>query len=163
MGWLINLIIWLVVGGIIGWIASMIMRTDAEQGWVMNVVVGIVGAFIGGIIFWFLPGSSDTINSIATVGTALMDEDDLDVDATVLELLRFGLNGTDRRQEFKTCGGTRADEIWCAFELDTNDADPQLAILEDMCSLDPIGILIRNSIHNVSAKEWEVRTSLVLL
>jgi uncharacterized membrane protein YeaQ/YmgE (transglycosylase-associated protein family) len=63
MGWLINLIIWLVVGGIIGWIASMIMRTDAEQGWVMNVVVGIVGAFIGGIIFWFLPGSSDNIAS----------------------------------------------------------------------------------------------------
>ena len=63
MGWLINLIIWLVVGGIIGWIASMIMRTDAEQGWVMNVVVGIVGAFLGGIIFWFLPGSSDNIAS----------------------------------------------------------------------------------------------------
>ena len=41
----------------------MIMRTDAQQGWVMNVVVGIIGAFIGGIIFWFLPGSSDNINS----------------------------------------------------------------------------------------------------
>jgi uncharacterized membrane protein YeaQ/YmgE (transglycosylase-associated protein family) len=62
MGWLINLIIWLVVGGVIGWIASMIMRTDAQQGWVMNVVVGIVGAFLGGIIFWFLPGSSANIN-----------------------------------------------------------------------------------------------------
>lgn len=62
MGWLINLIIWLVVGGIIGWIASMIMRTDAQQGWVMNVVVGIIGAFIGGAIFWLLPGSSETIN-----------------------------------------------------------------------------------------------------
>jgi len=63
MGWLINLILWLVVGGIIGWIASMIMRRDAEQGWVMNVIVGIVGAFLGGIIFWFLPGSSANIST----------------------------------------------------------------------------------------------------
>jgi uncharacterized membrane protein YeaQ/YmgE (transglycosylase-associated protein family) len=62
MGWLINLIIWLVVGGVIGWIASMIMRTDAQQGWVMNVVVGIVGAFLGGLIFSILPGSSVNIN-----------------------------------------------------------------------------------------------------
>jgi uncharacterized membrane protein YeaQ/YmgE (transglycosylase-associated protein family) len=43
-----NLIIWLVVGGLIGWIASMIMRTDAQQGVVLNVVVGIVGAMLGG-------------------------------------------------------------------------------------------------------------------
>ena len=62
MGWLINLIIWLVVGGIIGWIASMIMRTNAEQGWVMNVVVGIIGAFLGGLIFAILPGSNVNIN-----------------------------------------------------------------------------------------------------
>jgi uncharacterized membrane protein YeaQ/YmgE (transglycosylase-associated protein family) len=62
MGWLIDLIIWLVVGGIIGWIASMIMRTNAEQGWVMNVIVGIVGAFLGGLIFRLLPGSSANIN-----------------------------------------------------------------------------------------------------
>ena len=36
-----NFIIWLVVGGLIGWIASMIMRTDAQQGVILNVVVGI--------------------------------------------------------------------------------------------------------------------------
>ena len=41
---------WLVVGGIIGWIASMIMRTDAQQGIFLNIIVGIVGAFIGGLI-----------------------------------------------------------------------------------------------------------------
>jgi uncharacterized membrane protein YeaQ/YmgE (transglycosylase-associated protein family) len=39
-----NLIIWLVVGGIIGWLASLVMRTDAQQGMILNVVVGIVGA-----------------------------------------------------------------------------------------------------------------------
>jgi uncharacterized membrane protein YeaQ/YmgE (transglycosylase-associated protein family) len=43
--------VWLVVGGIVGWLASLIMRTDAQQGVLLNIVVGIVGAFIGGMIF----------------------------------------------------------------------------------------------------------------
>ena len=47
-----NLIIWLVVGGVIGWLASLIMKTDAQQGLVLNVVVGIVGALLGG---WSVP------------------------------------------------------------------------------------------------------------
>ncbi|MCI4590608.1 GlsB/YeaQ/YmgE family stress response membrane protein [Sphingobium sp. BYY-5] len=46
-----GIILWLIVGGIIGWLASMIMRTDAQQGILLNIVVGIVGAFIGGLIF----------------------------------------------------------------------------------------------------------------
>lgn len=46
-----GLIIWLIVGGVIGWLASLIMRTDAQQGIILNIVVGIVGAFIGGLIF----------------------------------------------------------------------------------------------------------------
>ena len=45
-----GLILWLIIGGVIGWIASMIMRTDAQQGILLNIVVGIVGAFIGGLI-----------------------------------------------------------------------------------------------------------------
>ncbi|RZI98924.1 MAG: GlsB/YeaQ/YmgE family stress response membrane protein [Rubrivivax sp.] len=43
-----NLIVWLIAGGIIGWIASLLMRTDGEQGVILNVLVGIVGAAIGG-------------------------------------------------------------------------------------------------------------------
>jgi uncharacterized membrane protein YeaQ/YmgE (transglycosylase-associated protein family) len=46
-----NFIIWLVVGGVIGWLASLLMRTDAQQGILLNIVVGIVGAFIGGLLF----------------------------------------------------------------------------------------------------------------
>ncbi len=46
-----NLIIWLIVGGVIGWLASIIMRTDAQQGIFLNILVGIVGAFLGGLIF----------------------------------------------------------------------------------------------------------------
>lgn len=43
-----NIIVWLIVGGIVGWLASLIMKTDAQQGILLNIVVGIVGAFIGG-------------------------------------------------------------------------------------------------------------------
>ena len=46
-----GLILWLVIGGVVGWLASIVMRTDAQQGIVLNVVVGIVGAFIAGLIF----------------------------------------------------------------------------------------------------------------
>jgi uncharacterized membrane protein YeaQ/YmgE (transglycosylase-associated protein family) len=46
-----GIIVWLIVGGIIGWLASIIMRTDAQQGILLNIIVGIVGAFIGGLIF----------------------------------------------------------------------------------------------------------------
>ena len=45
-----GIIIWLIVGGLCGWIASMIMRTDGQQGIFLNIIVGIVGAFIGGLI-----------------------------------------------------------------------------------------------------------------
>jgi uncharacterized membrane protein YeaQ/YmgE (transglycosylase-associated protein family) len=47
---MIGIIIWLIIGGIIGWLASIIMRTDAQQGILLNIVVGIVGAFIGGML-----------------------------------------------------------------------------------------------------------------
>jgi len=46
-----GLILWLIIGGVIGWLASIIMRTDAQQGILMNIIVGIVGAFLGGLIF----------------------------------------------------------------------------------------------------------------
>ncbi|SFX28791.1 GlsB/YeaQ/YmgE family stress response membrane protein [Marinospirillum alkaliphilum] len=43
-----GIIIWLIMGGLVGWIASMIMGTNAQQGIILNIVVGIVGALIGG-------------------------------------------------------------------------------------------------------------------
>ena len=52
-----NFIIWLIIGGVIGWIASMIMRTDAQQGMFLNVVVGIVGSFLGGFLVGPLLGA----------------------------------------------------------------------------------------------------------
>lgn len=44
-------IVWLIVGGIVGWLASLVMRTDAQQGIILNIVVGIVGAVIAGLLF----------------------------------------------------------------------------------------------------------------
>jgi uncharacterized membrane protein YeaQ/YmgE (transglycosylase-associated protein family) len=57
-----NFIIWLVVGGLIGWVASLIMRTDAQQGLLLNIVVGIIGALLGGWLISPLIGEG-TINS----------------------------------------------------------------------------------------------------
>ena len=56
-----NIIIWLVVGGLIGWFASIFMGTNNQQGILLNVVVGIVGAMVGGWLISPLLGV-DTIN-----------------------------------------------------------------------------------------------------
>ena len=45
-----GIILWIVFGGIVGWIASLVMKTDSQQGILLNVVVGIIGAVIGGWI-----------------------------------------------------------------------------------------------------------------
>jgi uncharacterized membrane protein YeaQ/YmgE (transglycosylase-associated protein family) len=55
---MINLILWLLLGALIGWLASMVMRTDAQQGAILNIIVGIIGAMIGGFLF-----GSGTINT----------------------------------------------------------------------------------------------------
>jgi uncharacterized membrane protein YeaQ/YmgE (transglycosylase-associated protein family) len=53
-----NIIIMLVVGGVLGWLASMVMRTDGQQGIVLNVVVGIVGALLAGFLITPLIGGA---------------------------------------------------------------------------------------------------------
>lgn len=70
-----NLIVWLIVGGLIGWVASLIMRTDGQQGVILNVVVGIVGALLGGWLIAPMLGTG-TINSndfsLASLGVSLL-------------------------------------------------------------------------------------------
>ena len=58
---MINFIVWLIVGAAVGWVASVIMRTNAQQGLLLNIVVGIVGAFIAGLVLTPLFGGG-TIN-----------------------------------------------------------------------------------------------------
>lgn len=57
-----NIIIWLIIGGVVGWLASIVMRRDAQQGILLNIIVGIVGAFIGGWLIGPLLGAP-SINS----------------------------------------------------------------------------------------------------
>ncbi len=45
-----DILLWIVLGAAAGWVASMIMKTDAQQGAVMNIVLGIIGAFVGGLV-----------------------------------------------------------------------------------------------------------------
>ena len=59
---MINFILWLLFGALVGWLASLVMRTDAQQGALLNIVVGIVGAFLGGLIFSALGIGGATIN-----------------------------------------------------------------------------------------------------
>lgn len=58
---MINFIIWIIVGGILGWLASLVMRTDAQQGPLLNIIVGIIGAFLAGLLLTPLFGIG-TIN-----------------------------------------------------------------------------------------------------
>jgi uncharacterized membrane protein YeaQ/YmgE (transglycosylase-associated protein family) len=57
-----NFIIWIVIGGILGWLASIVMKTDAQQGIFLNIVVGIIGALLGGWLLSPLFGTG-TINT----------------------------------------------------------------------------------------------------
>ena len=70
-----NFIIWLVVGGLIGWVASLIMRTDGQQGIFLNIIVGIVGAMLGG---WLIS---------PLVGVPTINQGSLSVGALVVSLL----------------------------------------------------------------------------
>ncbi len=67
-----GLLILLVVGGIIGWVASLIMRTDGQQGIVLNVVVGIVGALLAGFLVTPLIGGAPITSGVISVPSILV-------------------------------------------------------------------------------------------
>jgi len=85
-----NFLIWLIVGGVIGWIASLIMRTDGQQGIILNIVVGIVGAFLGGLLISPLLGAGTINNSGLTVGTFLVSLGGAVVLLAIVNLFRRG-------------------------------------------------------------------------
>lgn len=70
---LMNVIVWLVVGAFAGWVASMIMKTDAQMGALANIVAGIIGAFVGGWVvglFGTPPAAGEL--SIPSILTAIL-------------------------------------------------------------------------------------------
>ncbi|MET0499230.1 MAG: GlsB/YeaQ/YmgE family stress response membrane protein [Steroidobacteraceae bacterium] len=66
-----GIIIWLIVGGVVGWLASIIMRTDGQQGIGLNIVVGIVGALLAGFVVSPMLGIA-TINEGISIATFLV-------------------------------------------------------------------------------------------
>jgi uncharacterized membrane protein YeaQ/YmgE (transglycosylase-associated protein family) len=85
-----NLLIWLVVGGVIGWIASMIMRTDAQQGILLNVVVGVVGAMLGGWLISPLLGVGTINQSNFSIGAMVVSLVGAVILLAVVNLFRRG-------------------------------------------------------------------------
>jgi uncharacterized membrane protein YeaQ/YmgE (transglycosylase-associated protein family) len=67
-----GLIILLVVGGIIGWLASLIMRTDAQQGILLNIVVGIVGSILAGFLLTPLIGGAPITSGNISITSILV-------------------------------------------------------------------------------------------
>lgn len=85
-----NLIILLVVGGVIGWIASMIMKTDAQQGIILNVVVGIVGAVLAGFIITPLIGGASITDGAINIQSILISLIGAIVLLAIVNLVRRG-------------------------------------------------------------------------
>jgi uncharacterized membrane protein YeaQ/YmgE (transglycosylase-associated protein family) len=88
---IMNLIAWIILGGIAGWLASLIMNTDAEQGPVANIVVGIIGAFIGGFVVQWLTGTAVGGFNLMTLLTAVLGAVIL---LAVLKLFHHGASST---------------------------------------------------------------------
>lgn len=82
---MIGIIIWLIVGGVVGWLASLVMRTDAQQGILLNIVVGIVGAFLAGLLL-----GGGTINEGITVTSFLYSLLGAIVLLAIVNLIRRG-------------------------------------------------------------------------
>ena len=68
---MVELVLWIIFGGIVGWVASMIMHTNAEQGGLANVVIGIVGAVLGGFVANLLGGPGVTGFNLVSFVVAL--------------------------------------------------------------------------------------------
>ena len=69
---MINWILIIIVGGILGWLASIVMRTDAQQGILLNIVVGIVGAILGGLVLAPLIGGGSITQGDFSISSLLV-------------------------------------------------------------------------------------------
>jgi uncharacterized membrane protein YeaQ/YmgE (transglycosylase-associated protein family) len=89
-GTTMGLIVLLIVGGLIGWVASMIMRTDGQQGIILNVVVGIVGALLAGFIITPLIGGAPITSGVLSIQSVLVSLVGAIVLLAIINLFRRG-------------------------------------------------------------------------
>jgi uncharacterized membrane protein YeaQ/YmgE (transglycosylase-associated protein family) len=88
-GW----VAWIVIGAVAGWLASIVMKTNKQQGFIADVVVGIVGAFIGGLILPLLGvGEGFTGFNVGSLFTAFVGA------VIFLGLLRYLRGGKGKRR-----------------------------------------------------------------
>jgi len=85
-----NLIILLIVGGILGWVASLIMRTDGQQGILLNIVVGIVGAILAGFLLNPLIGGGNIMSGNLSLSAILVSLLGAVVLLAIINLFRRG-------------------------------------------------------------------------
>jgi uncharacterized membrane protein YeaQ/YmgE (transglycosylase-associated protein family) len=67
-----GIILWLVIGGVVGWLASIVMRRDGSQGIFLNIVVGIIGAMLGGWLIGPLVGAPSINSGVLSIGSLLV-------------------------------------------------------------------------------------------
>jgi uncharacterized membrane protein YeaQ/YmgE (transglycosylase-associated protein family) len=87
---MINVILWLVMGALVGWIASLLMRTNASQGMLLNMIVGIVGAALGGFGFRMLGFSGSNINEGLSLYSVFVSVIGAVVVLGIVQLIRRG-------------------------------------------------------------------------
>lgn len=63
-----SLIITLILAGLVGWVASMIMNTDGQMGWITNIIVGVIGGFLGTTLLGFIAPATPTDNGFSIPG-----------------------------------------------------------------------------------------------
>jgi len=85
-----GLIIVLIVGGVLGWLASIVMRTDGQQGIFLNVVVGIVGALLAGFILTPLLGGAPITSGAFDIRSLLVSFLGAVVLLAIVNLVRRG-------------------------------------------------------------------------
>jgi uncharacterized membrane protein YeaQ/YmgE (transglycosylase-associated protein family) len=85
-----GLIVLLIVGGLIGWVASMIMRTDGQQGIFLNIVVGIVGALLAGFLITPLIGGAPITSGVISIQSVVVSLLGAVVLLAIINLFRRG-------------------------------------------------------------------------
>ncbi|NUM75002.1 GlsB/YeaQ/YmgE family stress response membrane protein [candidate division KSB1 bacterium] len=83
-------LVYVVVGGLIGWLASIVMHTNGQQGIILNVVVGIIGAFLAGLVLTPIFGISTIGQGNYSVGAILVTLSGAIILLAVVNLFRRG-------------------------------------------------------------------------